>query len=88
MFNCGHDWQIRGLTRGRIERGGAGSREEARDNLWGMSGGKIAHIRTAWAECIHLHAVRPSAFRDSSVRSLALVDKEELTAVPKSLSAQ
>ena len=35
-----------------------------------------------------VHAVRPSPFRDSLVRVLALVDKEELTAVSKSLSAQ
>ena len=52
-----------------------------RDNLWGMSGRNIAHIRTSWAECIH--AARPSPFRDPSVRSLALVDKAELTAVPR-----
>ena len=52
-----------------------------RDNLWGIGGKNIAHIRMDWAECIH--AARPSRFRDSSVRSLALVDKAESTAVPK-----
>lgn len=41
------------LMRGRIERGGG------RDNLWGSSGGSIAHIRMGWAECIH--AFRPNS---------------------------
>ena len=68
------------LMRGRIERGGGP------DNLLGSSGESIAHIRMGWAEC--LHAFRPSPLRESSVKSLALVDKAKLTAVPKSFSAQ
>lgn len=85
MFNYGHDWPYAWKYR----EGWSQKQEEARDNLWGMSGGNIAHIYAqAGRSAYTAYAVRPSPFRDSSVRVLALVDKEGLTAVLKSLSAQ
>ena len=71
------------LMRGTIRAGWNQKQGGGRDNLWGMSGGSIAHIRMGWAECIH--AFRPPPLRVSSVKSLALVDKAELTAVAKKL---